>query len=948
MEPNTNSMSSLIPGYNYDIFISYRQKDNKYDGWVTEFVENLKRELDSMFKEETSVYFDINPSDYLLENYDVDASLKEKLKCLVFIPIISRTYCDPRAFAWEYEHKAFIELASKDEFGLQVKVPGGNFTNRVLPVRIHDLENSDVKLFESSVGGVLRPIDFIYKEAGVNRQLRSKDDDIIKSPTQVLYRDQVNKVALAAREIIKSMISQKEAGVTKAEESAPGEAAAKQPDLLTDKVTKEETKSTDIQEDETNPVKKVKFTKAIMRPGYLIAAIILLGLIAGFILLLNHKAKVKWAREEALTEAEGLVESGFYFEPFNLLKKADRYIPKDTVLRQLLAMVSTWQTILTDPPGADIYLKEYSDTAGSWTFMGKSPVDSLQVPKHTIYRFRMDMAGYDTLYGATTTQSDTLSRKLWRIGELPEGMIWVDGYWDEVNVTIDEDLGFFLDKYEVTNKQYKDFVDHGGYRNRDYWKQEFIKEGKSLSWEEAMAEFVDKTGRPGPSAWEVGDYPDGQDDYPVSGVSWYEAAAYAEYAGKELPTADHWDSGVGYYEFLPDWTPLGIDVIPLSNFNDNGTVPVGQKKGISFYGAYDMAGNVREWCWNETSLGRIVAGGGFDSPTYMFLNWDHVPAFDRSPLNGFRCVLYRKRDKIPETAFRYIEVGSENSRDYASETPVPDNTFRIYKNQFLYDKKDLNAVVEMKDESSDDCVMEKVTFDAAYDNKRMIAFLFLPKNASPPYQTLIFFPGSYAASLKDFRSDAMGNVNAYFDYVLKSGRAAVYPIYFRTYERNDGTTSHGANKSHEYTELLVKLVRDFMRTVDYLETRDDIDTSKLGYYGHSWGGRLGAIIPAVEDRIALNILVAAGFPSVKPFPEADEMNYVSRVKAPTLILNGRYDAIFPLETNVIPFYNLLGTPERDKNLYLIDAGHNFYKKDRIQPILEWCDKYFGPPDYLEK
>jgi hypothetical protein len=105
-------MSSLIPGYNYDIFISYRQKDNKHNGWVTEFVDNLKGELESTFKEEISVYFDINPHDGLLETHDVDESLKNKLKCLIFIPIISRTYCDPKAFAWEHEFIAFIEQAS--------------------------------------------------------------------------------------------------------------------------------------------------------------------------------------------------------------------------------------------------------------------------------------------------------------------------------------------------------------------------------------------------------------------------------------------------------------------------------------------------------------------------------------------------------------------------------------------------------------------------------------------------------------------------------------------------------------------------------------------------------------------------------------------------------------------------------------------------------------------
>ena len=151
---------------NYDIFISYRQKDNKYDGWVTEFVDNLKGELEATFKEEISVYFDINPSDYLLESYDVGASLKDKLKCLVFIPIISRTYCDPKSFAWEYEFKAFIEQASKDQFGLKVKLPNGNVANRVLPVRIHDLDMADIKECESVLGGTLRGIEFIYKEPG--------------------------------------------------------------------------------------------------------------------------------------------------------------------------------------------------------------------------------------------------------------------------------------------------------------------------------------------------------------------------------------------------------------------------------------------------------------------------------------------------------------------------------------------------------------------------------------------------------------------------------------------------------------------------------------------------------------------------------------------------------------------------------------------------------------
>ena len=198
------NMASLIPGYEYDIFISYRQKDNKHDGWVTEFVNNLKGELESTFKEEISVYFDINPHDGLLETHDVDASLKEKLKCLIFIPVISRTYCDPKSFAWEHEFNAFVELASNDQFGLKVKLPNGNVASRVLPIRIHDLDVADIKECESVSGGALRGIEFIYKEPGVNKPLTS-DDDEKKNLNNTKYRIQINKVANAIKEIISGL-----------------------------------------------------------------------------------------------------------------------------------------------------------------------------------------------------------------------------------------------------------------------------------------------------------------------------------------------------------------------------------------------------------------------------------------------------------------------------------------------------------------------------------------------------------------------------------------------------------------------------------------------------------------------------------------------------------------------------------------------------------------------
>ncbi len=196
-------MASLIPGYEYDIFISYRQKDNKHDGWVTEFVENLKGELEATFKEDVSVYFDENPHDRLQETHNVDKSLEGKLKCLIFIPILSQTYCDPNSYAWKYEFLAFLKMVEKDRFGKDVKLRSGNVASRILPIRIHDLEQEDIKLFEKETGNVLRALDFVFKTStGVNRTLKHNEDHPGDNLNKTFYSDQINKVALAIKEII--------------------------------------------------------------------------------------------------------------------------------------------------------------------------------------------------------------------------------------------------------------------------------------------------------------------------------------------------------------------------------------------------------------------------------------------------------------------------------------------------------------------------------------------------------------------------------------------------------------------------------------------------------------------------------------------------------------------------------------------------------------------------
>jgi len=196
-------MSSLIDGFEYDIFISYRHNDN-LDGWVTEFVQNLEKELRGTIKDSITLYFDSNPHDGLLETHNVDKSLEGKLKCLIFIPILSQTYCDPKSFAWQHEFVAFNKLAKEDQFGRDIKLSNGNVASRILPIKIHDLDAEDKSSIENEIGGVIRAIDFIYKSGGVNRPLNSKDDEV-RTSGKILYRDQVNKVANAIKEIITSL-----------------------------------------------------------------------------------------------------------------------------------------------------------------------------------------------------------------------------------------------------------------------------------------------------------------------------------------------------------------------------------------------------------------------------------------------------------------------------------------------------------------------------------------------------------------------------------------------------------------------------------------------------------------------------------------------------------------------------------------------------------------------
>jgi hypothetical protein len=682
--------------------------------------------------------------------------------------------------------------------------------------------------------------------------------------------------------------------------------------------------------------------KKLRRPAVAVpCAVAVLAVASLAFWFFNRQAKIRWAREVVLPEAERTVairQSGYANQimAYRLAESAEKFIRNDPRLADILSRCAVDIDVKTDPPGARVFMKAVTEPGRQWQELGLTPIEKTRFPAGYLL-LRMEKDGYEPLLAVTGTYD--IFRLLDKKGSLPPGMVRVAGAKTDLGRVDD----FFIDKYEVTNEQYKEFINAGGYRDQKYWKHVFTKEEKTLTWEEAMVEFVDQTSRPGPSTWRAGDFPPGQESYPVSGVSWYEAAAFAEFAGKSLPTGYHW--GIARGDYTPLFNPLGTFssyISQKSNFRGEGPNAVGTNDDATAFGAYDMGGNVREWCSNETPGGRVVRGGAWNDAAYVFSQWGQSPAFDRSPKNGFRCALYFDREKIPAPAF---EPYVPQTVDFYKAVPVPDQVFEVYRSQFSYDKAELNARVDSRDEGSPDWVQERISFDAAYGNERMAVYMFLPKGVPPPYQTVVYFPGSGAAETESSQNLAD---NSWFRnhllFLLRNRRALVYPVYKGTYERKTKGSPpvypFQAN-SFQAIEARIQQVKDFRRSVDYLETRPDIDIKKLAYMGISWGGRMAPIILAVEDRLRAAIVILGGLESGSR-PEIINSTYIRRVKIPVLMLNGRYDLSRPYETSTKPMFDLLGTPKEDKSQKVYETDHFIPPNELIKETLAWLDKYLGP------
>lgn len=669
------------------------------------------------------------------------------------------------------------------------------------------------------------------------------------------------------------------------------------------------------------------------------AAVLLVACVAGWLgLARSHE---RWARETAMPEIAGLLEAGEYVKAAALTQEARAVLPTDPTLAKLWLRATGEVLIASEPAGAEVEARPYSGGRNAWKPVGKTPLEGLRMPRHPyVWRIRkpgfaevmfigepvgLPVPGYSSRF--------TLPIKLVPLGQVPPDVVPVPAgrtglAYPLGTARVARVANFLIGRHEVTNREYKRFVDAGGYRERSFWNQALERDGRTVAWEEAVAGFRDATGYPGPSTWVRGDFPKGQENHPVSGVSWYEAEAYSKFVGMQLPTAYHWTLASQSGQFTAVITPGG-------NFAGDGTQAVGSDTALSGYGTADMAGNVKEWCSNEAPDGRrLILGGGFGEPNYMFHHTDAKSPWDRPANAGFRTA---KLDALPDAiAASKIEV---TQRDYWMATPVSDDVFKAYSTLYGYDKGETNPHVQQL-ANNKGWSHEKITIDAAYGQERFAVHLYLPRDVTSPFQTVVYFPG--AGSFLQDKLDLSG-LEETRGFLVNSGRALAFPIYKGMYERRDGMIP-GRNPPAFQRDHQIAWVKDLGRLLDYLETRREIDSSKIGYFGDSLGGVEGAILPAIERRIKAGILSCAGLQlTVRYQPEADPFNFVKHVKIPVLMLNGRYDASFPVESSQRPLFQFLGTAAEDKKHVIYEAGHdNLPRTAVVRESLNWLDKYLGP------
>ncbi len=294
----------------------------------------------------------------------------------------------------------------------------------------------------------------------------------------------------------------------------------------------------------------------------------------------------------------------------------------------------------------------------------------------------------------------------------------------------------------------------------------------------------------------------------------------------------------------------------------------------------------------------------------------------------------------------WASSASRSPRDYFAETPVGPLQFETYARLYDYEPPDLDAFVEQTD-TTESWILERVSFTAAYGRERMVAWVYLPRRTTQPYQTVVCWPGSLVLWTDSLDTRLFGDA---FSFFPESGRAFVLPQFKGSFDRDDylNPIEGGPAWPNQERELTIQWVKDLRRTLDYLETRPDIDGAKLAYYGWSWGGLMLPIALAVEPRFKTGISDEGGLTG-KPHPaEVDPFHFLSHVEVPVLMLNGRDSPIFAYEEAQLPMFEFLGTPPEHKRHIRYDAEHYLENSTIADDMLAWLDTYLGPVERFQQ
>jgi serine/threonine protein kinase/formylglycine-generating enzyme required for sulfatase activity len=688
----------------------------------------------------------------------------------------------------------------------------------------------------------------------------------------------------------------------------------------------------------------------------IVTAAVLLATIATWFIW--YSSNLSWARRQ-VPQIEALSSNGDYFAAYDLAAETQKYLPNDPTITRLMPTISDTLTITSEPSGAQVYLKRFSpDVAGNFPprqLLGTTPLKDLRIARGQ-YLLYVEKDGFaktaQTISGALMRGGGmtsvppplTIEQKFLAADRVPNGMTLVTGgdyrlrAWarpTDAKVQLDD---FLIDQYEVSNQDYKEFINAGGYLKKQYWTYPFIKDGKTLTWEEGIQEFKDRTGLPGPRTWSSHNFPEGKGKYPVTDVSWYEAAAYAAFRGKQLPTIFQWEKAarsgrvVGPTNYLP-WGAFypGDTLEWRANFEGDATMPVDSFEfGMSPFGAYNMAGNVSEWCLNETSEGFISAGGAWGEPAYTFANYGRFPGFYTSNKRGFRCAM--NLGSTGNDGNLRIEINKE----IPVYTRSSDHDFARWVKAYDYLKSPLDPQLEKQE--TDAWTRERITFNGA-NGERAIGYLYLPRNFPRPLQVIHLLP---ANDVEIGQRSADRAAEAWLATEIKSGRAVFIVVLKGYIERlrpvgfvePDRTTA-------EYRDKMVNWITDLRRGLDYLETRNDIDAKKIAICGPSAGATTGLILAAVDRRYASVFLAAAGIrkSGTQWIAEANIVNFAPHIRGPILILQGRYDENFSWKAEFEPLYKLLSEPKR---FILYDGGHAPPMELFATTIHQWLDETLGP------